>query len=176
MWSRRSHRTNIWQRGEEDGHQGMEKASGYPQGSVDNGVTRIYVCPLILFIHNSAWIFYAARPNSSTSFFSIPSVIHDKKLLTKSQSQLDADQKIKKGLIDYLAIVRLKELRCRQQNTTSSSYHCCSREACQTSWNLIDAGKPALLASPCSDVPVHLLPFASQNSAEGWNRPGVWVR
>jgi len=69
--------------------------------------------------------------------------------------------KFKKGLIDYLAVIRLKELRCRQQNTTSSSYHCCSREACQTSWNLIDAGKPALLASPCSDVPVHLLPFAS---------------
>jgi len=45
----------------------MEKASEDPQGGVENGVTRIYVCPLILLINNSTQIYYAARPNSSTS-------------------------------------------------------------------------------------------------------------
>ena len=53
---------------------------------------------------------------------------------------------IKKRPIEYLAVVRLKELKYRQQNTGSSSYHCYT--------SLIDADKSALLASPCSDVPV----------------------
>jgi len=35
--------------------------------------------------------------------------------------------------MEYLAVVRLKELKCRQQNTGSSTYYCYSREACQTS-------------------------------------------
>ena len=34
-----------------------------PQGSVENGVTRICVCPLVLFINTQ--IYYAARPHSS---------------------------------------------------------------------------------------------------------------
>jgi len=42
------------------------------------------------------------------------------------------------------------------QNTGSSSYHCCNRVACLTSWSFIDADKPALLASPSSDAPVPL--------------------
>jgi len=33
------------------------------------------------------------------------------------KTQLDADQKIKKRLIGCLAVVRLKELKCSQQNT-----------------------------------------------------------
>jgi len=98
-----------------------------PQESVENGVIGIYVCPLILFINNSTQIYYAARPNSSTSSFSIRFVIRDKNLLTTARTQLDIDQKIKKRLIECPAVVRLKELKCRQQNTTSSNYHCYSR-------------------------------------------------
>ena len=71
--------------------------------------------------------------------------------------------------------------QCQQQNTGSSSYHCCSQEACWTSQNLIGAGEPALPASHSSDVPAplsHPLPFAWWNlmAAEGWNWQGVWVR
>jgi len=62
------------------------------QGSVENGVTRIYACPLILFINNSTQIYYAVRPNSSTSSFSTPSsIIRDKTSSQNHKTQLDAD-------------------------------------------------------------------------------------
>jgi len=110
----------------------------------------VLICPLILFVDNFIQIHYAARPNSSTSF-----------------PTLSFDQKTK-WLIEYLA----SRTHCGQQNTRSSSYHCSGREACQTSWNLIDAGKPAPQASPPSDCtppsdksfaissPFHTLPDA----------------
>ena len=126
----------------------------------------VLICPLILFIDNFIQIHYAARPNSSTSFPTLSFVI-SRTLLTETQTQLDADQKTK-WLIEYLA----SRTHCGQQNTRSSSYHCSGREACQTSWNLIDAGKPAPQASPPSDCtppsdksfaissPFHTLPDA----------------
>jgi len=73
----------------------MEKASEDPQGGVENGVTRIYVCPLILLINNSTQIYYAARPNSSTS--SPSSIIRDKTSSQNPKTQLDADKKSRNG-------------------------------------------------------------------------------
>jgi len=90
----------IWHRGEEDGHQRMEKTSENPRKRWEWCI-RFNVYPLILFIDNSTQIDYAARPNSSTSLFSTSSVIW---LLTTARTQLDADQKIKKRLIEYLAV------------------------------------------------------------------------
>jgi len=76
-----------------------------PQGSVENGFTRIYACPLILSSNNSTQIYYAARPNSSTSSFSTPSsTIRGKTCSQNHKTQLDANQKIKKWLIEYLAV------------------------------------------------------------------------
>ena len=66
------------------------------------------------------WLTSVPWPNSSTSSFSTPSyVIRDKMFLTKARTQLDADhfglEKIKKRLIEYLAVVRLKELNADKE-------------------------------------------------------------
>jgi len=69
---------------------------------------------------------------------------------------------IKKWLIESLTVVRLKEPNAGQQNTGSSSdCHCCSRGACQMSWNLIVTGKPApqALPSSCVSAPLTYCPL-----------------
>jgi len=71
-----------------------------------------------------------------------------------------------------------QQTRCGQQSTGSSNYHCCSREACWTSWILIDAAKHVPQVSPSSDVtanpspsaPFCLLKYYSYLVAvKGWN-------
>ena len=99
----------IWRQGEEIGHRVMEKASEDPQGKW----CRSYVCPFILSIDNSTHIYYAARPNSSRSSFPTPSSVIW--LLTTARTQLDMDQKMKKWLIEYLAVVRLKKRNANKE-------------------------------------------------------------
>jgi len=60
-------------------------------------------------------------------------------LLTTARTQFDANQKI--NWIPRSSSPQ--RLNAGQPSTGSSSYHCCNREAYRTSWNLIDAGKPA---------------------------------
>ncbi|KAG6856051.1 hypothetical protein H0H87_008065 [Tephrocybe sp. NHM501043] len=77
-----------------------------PQGSVENGVIRSYL----------EWLSSIPWPNSTplTPETHISQPIKDKTFLANARAQLDADhfglEKIKKRLIEYLAVVRLKEL------------------------------------------------------------------
>ena len=128
----------------------MQKVSEDLRREHENGVIRICVCP-----HPFHQQLHSNILCSLTQLINIIVLDFLRYLVPHT-----IPKPIKTWLIDYFAVVR----QCRQK-TGSGSYHCCSREACRTSRNLIDAGKPALLASPCSDVPVplilcHLLPFA----------------
>ncbi|KAF5376122.1 hypothetical protein D9615_007673 [Tricholomella constricta] len=82
-----------------------------PQGSVENGVIRSYL----------EWLGSIPWPNSTplASEAQQPQVIKDKTFLTAARAQLDADhfglEKIKKRLIEYLAVVRLKELNAERE-------------------------------------------------------------
>ncbi|KAI0696159.1 Lon protease C-terminal proteolytic domain-containing protein [Cytidiella melzeri] len=83
-----------------------------PQGSVEYGVIRNYL----------EWLTAIPWPGSSTT---APSTSHetlrDRAFLRKTREQLDADhyglEKIKKRLIEYLAVVRLKALQAEQEVT-----------------------------------------------------------
>ncbi|PBK92746.1 ATP-dependent protease La [Armillaria gallica] len=76
-----------------------------PQGSVENGVIRNYL----------EWL--TSIPWSSHSAGA--SLMKDKAFLTKARQQLDTDhfglEKIKRRLIEYLAVVRLKEMNADTQ-------------------------------------------------------------
>ncbi|KAG5644270.1 hypothetical protein DXG03_008755 [Asterophora parasitica] len=84
-----------------------------PQGSVENGVIRSYL----------EWLSSIPWPNSAPlaneSVTQQPQVIKDRTFLAAARAQLDADhfglEKIKKRLIEYLAVVRLKELNAERE-------------------------------------------------------------
>ncbi|KAK2465142.1 hypothetical protein APHAL10511_002834 [Amanita phalloides] len=84
-----------------------------PHGSVEHGVIRNYL----------EWLTSIPWPNSvsvsSTSGLS-QFQIKDRSFLTNARAQLDADHfgldKIKRRLIEYLAVVRLKELNTEKEN------------------------------------------------------------
>ncbi|KAF7370864.1 Lon protease-like protein [Mycena sanguinolenta] len=87
-----------------------------PQGSVENGVIRSYL----------EWLTAIPWPNSALE---PPRALQDKSFLTAARAQLDSDhfglEKIKKRLIEYLAVVRLKEMNAERERaavagTTSS--------------------------------------------------------
>ncbi|KAG6840496.1 hypothetical protein C0991_006326 [Blastosporella zonata] len=88
-----------------------------PQGSVENGVIRSYL----------EWLSSIPWPNSTPlgSEAQIPQPIKDKTFLTAARAQLDADhfglEKIKKRLIEYLAVVRLKELNAERDARTEEA-------------------------------------------------------
>ncbi|EKM75409.1 hypothetical protein AGABI1DRAFT_80018 [Agaricus bisporus var. burnettii JB137-S8] len=77
-----------------------------PQGSVENGVIRSYL----------DWL--TSVPWSNTPV-QVNGGIKDKAFLQKARDQLDADHfgldKIKKRLIEYLAVVRLKEINAERE-------------------------------------------------------------
>ncbi|KAJ7066744.1 ATP-dependent protease La [Mycena amicta] len=77
-----------------------------PQGSVENGVIRSYL----------EWLTAIPWPNSLAQ---VPRTITDRSFLTAAREQLDADhfglEKIKKRLIEYLAVVRLKEMNAERE-------------------------------------------------------------
>ncbi|KAJ6630118.1 ATP-dependent protease La [Mycena sp. CBHHK59/15] len=77
-----------------------------PQGSVENGVIRSYL----------EWLTAVPWPSSTLEG---PRPIRDRAFLTAARAQLDADhfglEKIKKRLIEYLAVVRLKEMNAERE-------------------------------------------------------------
>lgn len=135
-------------------------------------VIRSYVCPLILFINNSNQIYYAAWPNSSTSSLSTPSsIIRDKTLLTIARTQCNADQK-NQEMVNRVPCCSLShKIQCGQRSM-ESSYHYYNREACQTSWNVIDLLHRLHIPAPLTN-PLPSAPFCLA-AAEGWNWLGVW--
>ncbi|KAJ6581196.1 Lon protease C-terminal proteolytic domain-containing protein [Mycena capillaripes] len=78
-----------------------------PQGSVENGVIRSYL----------EWLTAVPWPNSTLT--EAPRTLKDRSFLTAARAQLDSDhfglEKIKKRLIEYLAVVRLKELNAERE-------------------------------------------------------------
>ncbi|RDB23965.1 Lon protease 2, peroxisomal [Hypsizygus marmoreus] len=84
-----------------------------PQGSVEHGVIRSY----LEWLGSIPWP--NSSPLSSASGEQVQPVIRDKTFLTAARAQLDADhfglEKIKKRLIEYLAVVRLKEMNAERE-------------------------------------------------------------
>ncbi|KAF9649534.1 ATP-dependent protease La [Thelephora ganbajun] len=80
-----------------------------PPGSAENAVIRTY----LEWLASIPWA-------SSSSRLTALEVLKDRQFLSKARKQLDADHygldKIKKRLIEYLAIVRLKELAVYTEN------------------------------------------------------------
>jgi len=80
--------------------------------------------------------------------------------LTKARTQLDADhfglEKIKKRLIEYLAVVRLKELNADKEAREAAAITAVAEEPAKQAETVapIEAGKPQ--APPSGDVPIPL--------------------
>ncbi|KAJ7132127.1 Lon protease C-terminal proteolytic domain-containing protein [Mycena epipterygia] len=78
-----------------------------PQGSVENGVIRSYL----------EWLTAVPWPNSTLE---VPRAMRDRSFLSAARAQLDSDhfglEKIKKRLIEYLAVVRLREMNAEREN------------------------------------------------------------
>ncbi|KAH9922330.1 ATP-dependent protease La [Epithele typhae] len=87
-----------------------------PSGSVEHGVIRNYL----------EWITSIPWP-SSAAFAASTSAdkLRDRSFLTSARKQLDDDhyglEKIKKRLIEYLAVVRLKQLQAEREELAASS-------------------------------------------------------
>ncbi|KAJ7746882.1 ATP-dependent protease La [Mycena maculata] len=83
-----------------------------PQGSVENGVIRSYL----------EWLTAVPWPNSALE---APHTIRDRSFLSTARAQLDSDhfglEKIKKRLIEYLAVVRLKEMNAERERIAAAS-------------------------------------------------------
>ena len=89
------------------------------------------------------WLTTFSSPSSSASLSSTPlSVTRDQMSLMKAQTQLDANQKFKKRLTEYFAIVRLKELN-GDKEVQKRLLSRLQPRSLSASWNPIDAGKPA---------------------------------
>lgn len=87
-----------------------------PQGSVENGVIRSYLEWLTAVPWpNSTYV----PPTSSESSHAPAQSLHARTFLSNARAQLDADHfgldKIKKRLIEYLAVVRLKEMNAERE-------------------------------------------------------------
>ncbi|KAJ7743076.1 ATP-dependent protease La [Mycena metata] len=83
-----------------------------PQGSVENGVIRSYL----------EWLTAVPWPNSTLE----PTrTVRDRSFLTSAREQLDSDhfglEKIKKRLIEYLAVVRLKEMNAERERLAAAA-------------------------------------------------------
>ncbi|KAJ7035622.1 ATP-dependent protease La [Mycena alexandri] len=83
-----------------------------PQGSVENGVIRSYL----------EWLTAVPWPNSTLE----PArTVRDRSFLTSAREQLDSDhfglEKIKKRLIEYLAVVRLKEMNAERERLAAAA-------------------------------------------------------
>ncbi|CAK5267788.1 unnamed protein product [Mycena citricolor] len=104
-----------------------------PPGSVENGVIRSYL----------EWLTAIPWPNSTTE---LVRGVKDRTFLAAAREQLDADhfglEKIKKRLIEYLAVVRLKEMNAERERQTAS-----------TALVVVEGGESKDLAVPPSRPP-----------------------
>lgn len=137
-----------------------------PAGSVENGVVRNYVravpsaysrkCPYCLHFQLD-WLTSLPWPTDSQDLDTSQQVFLTPDFLLKARAQLEADhygmEKIKRRLIEYLAVIRLKCIQATQMKKVS--------------------GKPLFLSVRCaSDVP-HIHWFRRVEAPE---RPNPTVR
>ncbi|PFH45178.1 hypothetical protein AMATHDRAFT_71942 [Amanita thiersii Skay4041] len=89
-----------------------------PQGSVEHGVIRTYLEWLTSIPWPNSSLIPSAAPNSASPTGE-QELIKDRGFLANARAQLDADHfgldKIKRRLIEYLAVVRLKELNAERE-------------------------------------------------------------
>lgn len=118
------HKIEAMEQGSEERKTGgaeYKRLKRIPQGSAENGVIRNYVSnPLthMLYIADDfsqlEWLTSLPWPSATNASSTSIEILKDKQFLTKAREQLEADhyglEKIKKRLIEYLAVVRLKEL------------------------------------------------------------------
>ncbi|KZT64831.1 ATP-dependent protease La [Daedalea quercina L-15889] len=87
-----------------------------PATGIEHGVIRNY----LEWLTAVPWPASARTTQTSTSF----EALRDRNFLSKARAQLDADhyglEKIKKRLIEYLAVVRLKELQAEKESHLAS--------------------------------------------------------
>ncbi|KAF8196746.1 Lon protease C-terminal proteolytic domain-containing protein [Mycena galopus ATCC 62051] len=103
-----------------------------PQGSVENGVIRSYL----------EWLTSIPWPNSALE---PPPTLRDRSFLTAARAQLDSDhfglEKIKKRLIEYLAVVRLKEMNAERERSAAAAATTLPEAEQQTALVPADSGK-----------------------------------
>ena len=80
-----------------------------PAGSVETGVIRSYL----------EWLTSIPWPSSNPAIPPVGDALHDRKFLTNAREQLDKDhfglERIKRRLIEFLAVVRLKEMNAERE-------------------------------------------------------------
>jgi ATP-dependent Lon protease len=100
-----------------------------PSGSVESGVVRSYVSRTLVNTWVGAdsasqleWLTSLPWPSAISS---PPTSTLDRSFLTNARAQLDADhfglEKIKKRLIEYLAVLRLKEINLVQEEANAAT-------------------------------------------------------
>ncbi|KAF8305834.1 ATP-dependent protease La [Clavulina sp. PMI_390] len=84
-----------------------------PAGSVENGVIRSYL----------EWLTSVPWPGTSNASEESTTALLDKAFLSKARAQLDADHygldQIKRRLIEYLAVMRLRSIQVAQEPTST---------------------------------------------------------
>ncbi|KAG6330785.1 hypothetical protein ID866_8303 [Astraeus odoratus] len=136
-----------------------------PQGSVENGVVRSYL----------EWLTSLPWPNASASPSVDRNVLKDPGFLLNARVQLDSDHfgldQIKRRLIEYLAVVRLRALA---ESTAQTSHADCHSERLQLSTTTIAAppqgGAVPHVTSDTTPKAIpepYKLPLAKRNSVKG---------
>lgn len=100
------------ERGSEERKMGVRewrRLKRIPQGSVENGVIRSYL----------EWLTAMPWPSTSNDLSTTLETLKSRSFLTNARQQLDADHfgldKIKRRLIEYLAVVRLKQMNAEKE-------------------------------------------------------------
>ncbi|KAJ8508824.1 hypothetical protein ONZ45_g8946 [Pleurotus djamor] len=134
-----------------------------PQGSVENGVIRNYL----------EWLTSIPWPNSTPLAGSIeetPAATSQRNFLANARAQLDADhyglEKIKRRLIEYLAVVRLREAAAKREEELQLQQDEIKKQAAEAKATPTDANSEKALVkyepdkAPAAAEPAPAIPRA----------------
>jgi len=155
-------RSILWNLAPRRGRWVSRNGEDVPQGSVENGV--ISMCALSSSSSTTPLKYTMQLDPTHQRHHSLSLPL----FVTKCSSQ-KLKPTWRRSKNQETATWILHSSQCRHQNTGSSSYHCCSWEACQTSWDLIGAVNLLYrlylpVAYPSLwQILLHLLPFICRN-------------